>query len=224
MTLVLGLDTATDRATIALGAPARTGGGTHEIALPARRELSRDIERVTAALLRREHAEPRDLGGVIVADGPGSFTGLRIGVAFAKGLCRALGIPLWATPSMLGAATSVARSVGAAVPRLTVVVEYDALRGEVYRAIYEFEGGAVVARAAPDLAPAGGGGSGAEGGPLPDAATAGEAQASAASLIAALDLTGGAVRVPDPAAWEPAYGRPAEAEARRLRRGGGDER
>jgi len=217
VTLVLGLDTATDRATIALGVPARAAA--HEVALPARRELSRDIERVTAELLRREHAEPGDLGGVIVADGPGSFTGLRIGIAFAKGLCRALGIPLWTTPSMLGAATSVARSVGASVRGLTVVVEYDALRGEVYRAVYGFEGGAVVALAAPELAPAG---SGADGGP--GHATAGEAQASAASLIAALDMKGGAVRVPDPAAWEPAYGRPAEAEARRLRQGGGDDR
>ena len=217
MTLLLGLDTATDRATIALGAPARPG--THEIALPARRELSRDIERVTAELLRRESAEPRDLGGVIVADGPGSFTGLRIGIAFAKGLCRALGIPLWTAPSMLGAAATVARSAAASVGRLTVVVKYDALRGEVYRAVYRFAGGAVIVLAPPELAPAG---SGVDGGP--DYLPAGEAQASATSLIAAMDMNGGAVRVADPASWEPGYGRPAEAEARRLRRGGGDDR
>lgn len=211
MSLLLALDTATDRATIALGAPGREG--THEIELAARRELSRDIERVTAELLRREQAEPRDLAGVVVADGPGSFTGLRIGIAFAKGLCRALDLPLFTAPSMLGAAASVRLSVGPSVRRLTVVVEYDALRGEVYRAVYGFEDGAVTVVRPPGLAPAG---SSADGGP--DARTATESQASAASLIALQDLRGGLQPVVDVAGFEPNYGRLAEAEVRRLQR------
>lgn len=223
MTLLLALDTATDRATIALGRP---GTPAREVALAARRELSRDIERVTAELLRRESAQPRDLTAVVVADGPGSFTGLRIGIAFAKGVCRALGIPLWATPSMLGAAITAVGARSAVrdadpahrAPR-TVVVEYDALRGEVYRAVYGFEGGAVVTVAAPGLAAAG---SRADGGP--GVVVTGEAQASAASLIELCGMAGGAVLVPEPAGWEPSYGRPAEAEARRLAREGAHER
>lgn len=216
MSLLLGLDTATDRATVAVGTAT---GSRREVALPARRELSRDIERVTAELLAGGGATVRDLTGVIVADGPGSFTGLRIGIAFAKGVCRAAGLPLWAAPSMLGAAVTASRSAGATVGRLTVVVEYDALRGEVYRAVYGFESGAVTALAPPQLEPAG-----SRVDSYAACAMAGEPQASAASLILLTAVREGAVRVPDPASWEPAYGRRAEAEARRLRRGGGNER
>ena len=144
------------------------------------------------------------LAAVVVADGPGSFTGLRIGIAFAKGLARALGIPLLSAPSMMAAARSVATS-GA------VVVDYNALRGDAYRAVYQLSSGGVVTLSPPAIVTAG------------EAATvtgrhfmAGDAHASAAALLSLVGVPGGATAVEDPAGWEPAYGRPAEAEARRL--------
>lgn len=45
-----------------------------------------------------------DITGIVVGEGPGSFTGVRVAAATAKGLAHALGIPLWAVSSLLGAA------------------------------------------------------------------------------------------------------------------------
>ena len=205
MSRLLAIDTATSRPTLAAGEPGRPAV---ERAVADRHDLSREIERVTLALLAEAGFAPRDLGGVIVADGPGSFTGLRIGVAFAKGLCRALAVPLYAIPSMLGAARSTAD--GAAV-----VVEYDALRGDVYRAAYRFEPASVTVLSAPHLVRAG---TPAE---VDGALHAGEAQASAAALLRVAAIPGVTAAVADPSSWEPSYGRRAEAEARRLERESG---
>src|SRR4051812_28397677 len=117
--LVLTLDTATDRPTFALGT--RGDREPEQAALQHRHDLSREIDVVTRRLLAMRAATPADLAAIVVADGPGSFTGLRIGIAFAKGLCRACGIPMFAIPSLMGAAWSVSRGEG------LVIAEYDAL-------------------------------------------------------------------------------------------------
>jgi tRNA A37 threonylcarbamoyladenosine modification protein TsaB len=115
----------------------------------------------------------------------------------------------------MGAARAAVEGAGAAL------VEYDALRGEVYRAAYAFAAdGEVRVVAAPALAAALEGPS-----PLPAGTVrATERDASAAALLRLVGAPGGAVAVADPSGWEPAYGRPAEAEARRHRAGGGGER
>jgi tRNA threonylcarbamoyladenosine biosynthesis protein TsaB len=53
-----------------------------------------------AMMLRRNQVELEDLTGVAVASGPGSYTGLRIGMALAKGLCLAHSLPLAGVPTL----------------------------------------------------------------------------------------------------------------------------
>ncbi|OOV29026.1 tRNA (adenosine(37)-N6)-threonylcarbamoyltransferase complex dimerization subunit type 1 TsaB [Flavobacterium sp. LM5] len=71
-----------------------------------------------------------DLKAIAVSQGPGSYTGLRIGVSAAKGLCYALGIPLIAIDTMQTLAQQVQRVEGYIVPMI------DARRMEVYSAIF----------------------------------------------------------------------------------------
>ena len=71
-----------------------------------------------------------DLFAIAVSQGPGSYTGLRIGVSAAKGLCYALDIPLIAVDTLQALAAQVTISSGLIIPMI------DARRMEVYSAIF----------------------------------------------------------------------------------------
>jgi tRNA threonylcarbamoyladenosine biosynthesis protein TsaB len=77
----------------------------------------------------------RNLSSISVASGPGSYTGLRIGVSTAKGFCYALGIPLIAIDSL----SSLAELAHAKHPGKTICAMIDARRREVFSAIYDAE-------------------------------------------------------------------------------------
>ena len=72
----------------------------------------------------------QDLNAVAVSQGPGSYTGLRIGVSAAKGLCYALNIPLIAVDTLQALASQAGVTDGKIIPML------DARRMEVYSAIF----------------------------------------------------------------------------------------
>ncbi|UPZ17404.1 tRNA (adenosine(37)-N6)-threonylcarbamoyltransferase complex dimerization subunit type 1 TsaB [Flavobacterium humidisoli] len=72
----------------------------------------------------------KDLNAVAVSQGPGSYTGLRIGVSAAKGLCYALNIPLIAVDTLQTLASQAGVTDGKIIPML------DARRMEVYSAIF----------------------------------------------------------------------------------------
>ncbi len=72
-----------------------------------------------------------DLVAIAVSQGPGSYTGLRIGVSAAKGLCFALDIPLIATDTLQTLASQVQVQNGLIIPMI------DARRMEVYSAIFD---------------------------------------------------------------------------------------
>ncbi|HLT33712.1 MAG TPA: tRNA (adenosine(37)-N6)-threonylcarbamoyltransferase complex dimerization subunit type 1 TsaB [Aquaticitalea sp.] len=84
-----------------------------------------------ADVLKSVKIEPTQLNAVAVSKGPGSYTGLRIGVSAAKGLCFALDIPLISVETLESLAWQIDSTDGAIVPLL------DARRMEVYSAIYD---------------------------------------------------------------------------------------
>ncbi|MFQ5521429.1 MAG: tRNA (adenosine(37)-N6)-threonylcarbamoyltransferase complex dimerization subunit type 1 TsaB [Candidatus Methylomirabilia bacterium] len=94
-------------------------------------------ERLLAAvdqLLHDARWAPGDLEGLAVAVGPGSFTGLRIGISTVKGLALALAIPVAAVPTL------EALAWGLPFAREPVCPILDAKKGEVYTALFHWEG------------------------------------------------------------------------------------
>ena len=76
---------------------------------------------------------PADVDAIACGAGPGSFTGLRIGLATAKGLCFALEKPLVLISSLA--------ALAARAPDGRVCATLDALKGEVYAGLYDVQGG-----------------------------------------------------------------------------------
>jgi tRNA threonylcarbamoyladenosine biosynthesis protein TsaB len=92
------------------------------------------------ALCDEQKIKLSQLDGVAVSIGPGSFTGLRIGLSTAKGLCFALEKPLIAVPTFL----SIAKSVTLSHPKCPrIVVCIDAKQREYYIGVYEHDNGTV---------------------------------------------------------------------------------
>jgi tRNA threonylcarbamoyladenosine biosynthesis protein TsaB len=82
------------------------------------------------AIIKEAGIALQDLSAIAVSQGPGSYTGLRIGVSAAKGLCYALDIPLIAVDTLQALASQVTISSGLIIPMI------DARRMEVYSAIF----------------------------------------------------------------------------------------
>ncbi len=136
--LVLGFDTSTDRCALALG---RLDGDAVTLEAQAdfdapRAALSRLLPTVSD-LLSEQGLEPDDISVVVVGLGPGSFTGVRIGVSTAKGLACGLGVPLYGVGSLDAVAWRFAGREG------TLGVLMDAMRGEVYPGIFRLAGDGV---------------------------------------------------------------------------------
>jgi tRNA threonylcarbamoyladenosine biosynthesis protein TsaB len=90
------------------------------------RRRARDLAPAVAALLAAQGWRPRDLDGVIVSRGPGSYTGLRVGVMSAKALAYATGCALLGVETFAAIALQVPPEVG------VVDVVADAQQGRVY--------------------------------------------------------------------------------------------
>jgi tRNA threonylcarbamoyladenosine biosynthesis protein TsaB len=85
-------------------------------------------------LLKDCGKEAKELTKIVVANGPGSYTGVRIGVTLAKTLAWSLNIPLIPVSSLATLASSGRYFSGYIVPL------FDARRGQVYTGLYEFQG------------------------------------------------------------------------------------
>ena len=129
MALILNIETATKNCSVALSKDGRT------IAI---RELSEQnfshaekLHVFIEELFAESHLKLQDLSVIAVSQGPGSYTGLRIGVSAAKGLCYALSIPLIAVDTLEILARKINISNGTILPMI------DARRLEVYSAFFD---------------------------------------------------------------------------------------
>ncbi|WP_455137013.1 tRNA (adenosine(37)-N6)-threonylcarbamoyltransferase complex transferase subunit TsaD [Thermophilibacter sp.] len=134
---VLAVDTSTDMLACAV---ARVGADGSVTVLAARDHLCRrraNVELVTTAqgALADAGLAMADVDAVLCGRGPGSFTGVRIGVATAKGLACGAGLPLFGTSAL----DAMAWSAWGAGVRGTLAVAGDAMRGEVYPGIYQLD-------------------------------------------------------------------------------------
>lgn len=138
--LLLAIDAATSNGGIALGS---AGVVRAEVGIS---DTSRHSELLLPALEFALHscgATRKDLGGIVVGAGPGSFTGVRIAAATARGLAAALEVPLLAYSSLAALAASAGRG------EQPVCALFDARRGEVYGACYAFVDGRIETIMAP---------------------------------------------------------------------------
>ena len=124
--LILAFDTATSTATAAL---VRDGVLLGERAVPARALMT-----ALDGLLDEAGVVPGDLDGVACGVGPGSFTGVRIGLAHARGISLALAVPVAGVSTLAALAAGAAHDAGTAgapgAPGVIAVV--DARRSEVF--------------------------------------------------------------------------------------------
>lgn len=136
---LLAIEASTDYGSVAVGGVA---GVLAEVGTGGRAGHSSKLLPAVDAALRAVGLGPADLGGVVVGAGPGSFTGIRIAAATAKGIARAREIPLYAYSSLLATAANAWAHDG------PVCALADARGTDVYAACYRF-GGTIEVKAAP---------------------------------------------------------------------------
>ncbi len=133
MSLILALETSTKNCSVALA--------DGEKILASRQESSdqfihsEKLHLFIEEVLATAGHSPQALKAVAVGKGPGSYTGLRIGVSAAKGLCYALGIPLIATDGLSILAREFVHRLNPAEGEL-ILPMLDARRMEVYTAVF----------------------------------------------------------------------------------------
>jgi tRNA threonylcarbamoyladenosine biosynthesis protein TsaB len=128
VTYILNLETATRNCSVSLSKDGRTIL-CKEMA-EADYSHAEKLHVFIEECLKESNLKFKDLSAIAVSQGPGSYTGLRIGVSSAKGLCFALDLPLISVDTLQVLASQLSISEGVIVPMI------DARRMEVYSAIY----------------------------------------------------------------------------------------
>ena len=189
---LLAIDTATPRPSLAL-----VIDGVEPWTAELPRQGAEALAPAVSTLLSRSGVAPHDLDRIAVVSGPGSFTGLRSSLAFARGLARAVGALLVLVPTFEAASSAIPLP-----PDADLLL--DALRGEVHRR--RRRNGTLspleerLPRAAADVEAA------RDGVPAIDLGVVLEPLSEAAARLATAEPAGSAAG--------PAYGRPPAAEER----------
>jgi tRNA threonylcarbamoyladenosine biosynthesis protein TsaB len=136
---ILGIETATTVCGVALMREDRV---VAERWLEERSVHAERLFGLIDAVLQEGRVDPRDLDAIAVSIGPGSFTGLRIGLSAAKGFHLALGKPLIAVPTLVALAQRSAAMVGKNGGH--IIAALDARRDEVYCQTFTVHGGTIV--------------------------------------------------------------------------------
>ena len=142
MSLILCIETGTDVCSVGLA----ENGQLVALRESCGRDHARNVAVYVDELLRERDIDADEIDAIAVGKGPGSYTGLRIGVSFAKGMCYGLGKPLIAIGS-LDALVEVAREDAEAgivdvddFERATLCPMVDARRMEVYTQLFNGRG------------------------------------------------------------------------------------
>ncbi|WP_291908152.1 tRNA (adenosine(37)-N6)-threonylcarbamoyltransferase complex dimerization subunit type 1 TsaB [Chitinophaga sp. CB10] len=131
MALIINIDTATARGSVSL---ARDGKVIQTLASEEQRDHAATMVLFIEQLLKEQGINPATLDAIAVSAGPGSYTGLRVGVATAKGLCYAWEKPLIAVSTL----QMMAQGMLLQQPEENVLYcpMLDARRMEVFTAVY----------------------------------------------------------------------------------------
>ena len=129
MALILNIETATKNCSVALAKDGQTIA-IREIATQNFSHAEK-LHVFIEELLEETNLKLQDLSAIAASQGPGSYTGLRIGVSAAKGLCYALSIPLIAVDTLELLARKIEIQSGIIVPMI------DARRMEVFCAFFD---------------------------------------------------------------------------------------
>jgi tRNA threonylcarbamoyladenosine biosynthesis protein TsaB len=133
--IILGIETATMTGGVALLNEKRL---ISEYTLNVRTTHTARLMPVIDQILRDSSIDKSEIDGIAISTGPGSFTGLRIGLATAKGLALGLSIPLLGVPTL----DALARNVPFAAYQICTIL--DAKKKEVYASLFRYEDDALV--------------------------------------------------------------------------------
>jgi tRNA threonylcarbamoyladenosine biosynthesis protein TsaB len=131
MALILNIDTATGMGSVTL---ARNGQVLQTLWNEKERDHAATLTLFIQEILQKQNINPESLDAVAVSAGPGSYTGLRVGAATAKGLCYAWNKPLIAVSTLQMMAQGMLAQAGDAGAYYCPLI--DARRQEVYTAVY----------------------------------------------------------------------------------------
>lgn len=139
--MFVAIETSTDYGSVALGHGPELAG---EVVIGVRSRHAESLLPALEFLLETTRTRRTSIAGVVVGAGPGSFTGVRVAAATARGLAAGLGVPLHAFSSLM----ALAADAPGERPACAV---FDARRGEVYAACYEHVDGTMRTILEPDV-------------------------------------------------------------------------
>ena len=134
MALILQIDTATENASICIS---RNGIPLLSLQSADQKNHGSFLHPAIQNLINETGINLRELDAIAVTEGPGSYTGLRVGLASAKGLCYALQKPLITINTLKVMAVSAIKEKGNTAKDFWFVPMIDARRMEVFTAIYD---------------------------------------------------------------------------------------